>query len=114
MNGRGLDVSLSTRLTDGVAVAIGRRGARACETRVPFRFDGDPEPERLARCLSDRSTLPLSDHSTPIARGEWLLDPSVAAALLAGIARLFCAQKLPRWVNRKQFASPCVTIVDDA
>jgi len=114
VNGRGLDVSLSTRLTDGVAVSIGRRGARACETRVLFRWDGEPDTRGLARCLSDRSTLPLSDRSTPIPRGEWLLDPSVAAALLAGIARLFYAQILPRWVNRKQFASPCVTISDDA
>jgi predicted Zn-dependent protease len=114
LNGRGLDVSLSTRLTDGVAVAIGRRGARACEARVLFRCDGEPDTHWLARCLSDRSTLPLSDRSTPIPRGEWLLDPSVAAALLAGIAPLFCAQTLPRWVNRRQFASPGVTIVDDA
>lgn len=114
VNGRGLDVSLSTRLTDGVAVAIGRRGARACETRVLFCSNAEPDTSGLARCLSDRSTLPLSDRSTPIPRGEWLLDPSVAAALLAGIARLFCTQTLPRWVDRRQLASPCVTILDDA
>ncbi len=114
VNGRRLDVSLSTRLTDGVAVAIGRRGVRACEARVLFRCDGEPDISSLARSLSDRSTLPLSDRATPIARGEWLLDPSVAGALLAAIAPLLCAETLPRWVNRRQFASPCVTILDDA
>ncbi len=113
-NARGLDVSMAAMRLDGIALAIGRRGSRACEARVLFRWDGEPEMESLARRLSDRATLPLSDRATPVGRGEWLLDPSVAAALLAGITPLFCAGTLPKWVSRREFASRQVTIVDDA
>jgi predicted Zn-dependent protease len=114
VNGRGLDVSLAGALLDGQALAIGRKGSRACEARVVFRWDGEPDLESLARRLTDRATLPLSDRGTPVDRGEFLLEPSVAAGLLAAIAPLFCAEPLPKWVHRADLFSPCVTIVDDA
>src|SRR5262249_19561605 len=47
-------------------------------------------------------------------RGEWLLDPSVATAILSGLAPLFVDAGAPRWIARARFAQPSVTIVDDA
>ena len=113
-NGRGLDVTMSGKRLDGTAVAIGRQGARSCEGRVIFRWDGEPDLEALARRLSDRATLPLSERTTPVSRGEWLLDPSVSAAILSAIAPLFCGETPPRWVHRAELFSKPVTIVDDA
>ncbi len=114
VNGRGLDVSVAGALLDGRALAIGRKGSRACEARVVFRWDGEPDLDSLARRLADRATLPLSDRGTPVDRGEWLLEPSVAAALLAGFTPLLRAGPLPKWVHRADLFSPRVTIVDDA
>lgn len=113
-NARGLDVSFLRSTLDGTAIAIGRRGSRACEARAVFRWDGEPALEALARRLSDRATLPLSDRASPVTRGEWLLDPAAAASLLANLAPLFCADPPPRWVQRGQLFSTCVTLVDDA
>ena len=114
VNGRGLDVSFSTALCDGLALALGRKGTRVCEGRSVFRWDGEPDLAALARRLADRATLPLSDRPAPIERGELLLEPSVAAALLSRLASLFCVKTLPKWVHRMELFSPAVTIVDDA
>jgi predicted Zn-dependent protease len=114
VNGRGLDVSFSGTLLDGHALAIGRKGSRACEARVVFRWEGEPDLPTLARRLSDRATLPLSDKPTPVDRGEWLLDPSVGAALLCGLAPLFCGEALPKWVHRADLFAAPVCIADDA
>jgi predicted Zn-dependent protease len=114
VNARGGDVALAAGQLDGIALAVGHRGARACEARVVFRADGPLDLPGLARRLADRATLPLSDRGTPFARGEWLLDPSVSAALLAGLAPLFTAASPPPWVSRSHFASERVTLVDDA
>jgi predicted Zn-dependent protease len=113
-NGCGLEVAQRVGWLDGMALAVGRRGGRSCEARLIFRWDREPDVAALARRLADRAVLPLSDHSTPVERGEWLLDPSVGAALLAGIAPLFTAARPPRWLARARFAAPGVTIVDDA
>jgi PmbA protein len=114
VNGRGLDVSFTTTVSDGVALAVGRKVSRVCEGRSVFRWDGEPDLAALARRLSDRATLPLSDRPAPIERGELLLEPSVAAALLSRLAPLFCAETLPRWVHRTDLFSASVTIADDA
>jgi predicted Zn-dependent protease len=114
LNGRGLDVSFSTAIYDGIALAAGRRGARSCEGRTVFRWDRGAELEGLARRLADRATLPLSDRGAPIDRGEWLLEPSVAAALLAALAPLFTSPTLPKWVHRRELFSRHVAIADDA
>jgi len=113
-NARGLDVSIVTERLDGFACAAGRRGARACEARAVFRWEDGPEAEALARRLADRATLPLADRRAPFPIGEWLLDPSVASALLAAAAPLFTGFPLPAWVARERLFSPRVTIVDDA
>ena len=113
-NGGGLDVSTAASLLDGRALAIGRKGSRSCEARAVFRWEREPDLESLARRLADRATLPLSEHGTPVDRGEWLLEPSVASGLLAGLAPLFSAEPLPRWVHRADLFSRHVTIVDDA
>jgi PmbA protein len=113
-NAAGLDVAWETRPISGVAAAVGRRGSRACEARCLFRPDGPPDLPALARRLSDRATLPLSDRATPIDRGEWLLDPSVTSSLLAGLAPLFTADDLPRWAARAIPLPPEISIVDDA
>jgi predicted Zn-dependent protease len=55
----------------------------------------------------------LSDGALPFSRGEWLLDPSVAAAILAALAPLFARDSPPRCVTRRA-AAPCVSVVDDA
>jgi predicted Zn-dependent protease len=114
VNGRGLDISTFATLLDGRATATGRKGSRSCEARSVFRWEGEPDLESLARRLADGATLPLSDQGTPVDRGEWLLEPAVASALLAGIAPLFTAAPLPRWVHRADLFSRRVTIVDDA
>ncbi len=114
VNGSGLDVSFSGELLDGHAFAIGRKGSRACESRAVFRWDQGLDLPSLARRLADRATLPLSDKPTPVDRGEWLLEPSVGAALLSALAPLFCEDALPRWVHRADLFAPRVTIADDA
>jgi predicted Zn-dependent protease len=113
-NGKGGDAALASERFDGVALAVGRRGAAACEARLVFRAEGGLEVPALARRLADRATLPLSGRATPFTRGALLLDPSVAAALLSALAPLFTADSLPRWVSRTRFASSLVTLVDDA
>jgi predicted Zn-dependent protease len=113
-NGAGADVSMRTEAVEGVARALGRREGRACEARAIFLWEGEPGLEALARRLSDRATLPLSERAAPLAHGEWLLDPSVGAALLGAVAPLFTAAPLPPWVQRGQLFSTKVTLVDDA
>ncbi|HTR01627.1 MAG TPA: metallopeptidase TldD-related protein [Thermoanaerobaculia bacterium] len=114
VNAAGLDVSQDRRVLDGVASAVGRRGARAREARLPFRWTGEPDADALARRLADAATLPLSDRPSPFPSGQWLLDPAVGAALLAAMAPLFCADRPPRWVVRGQLASPELSVADDA
>lgn len=114
VNAKGLDVAWTAAATTGVAEALGRRGARTCEARSLFRWDGAPDLPALARRLTDRATLPLSDRRSPIDRGEWLLDVSVTAALLAGLAPLFLREGPPRWAVRGAILPPEISIVDDA
>lgn len=114
VNAAGLDVAQEVRLLDGVARCVARRGARSRETRIPFRWDGAPDVEPLARRLADAATLPLSDRPAPFASGQWLLDPAVGAALLASVAPLFLADRPPRWLLRGRLLAPGLSIVDDA
>lgn len=114
VNAAGLDVAQEHRALDGVALCVGRRGSRAREVRLPFRWDGAPDLDPFARRLADAATLPLSDRPAPFSSGQWLLDPAVGAALLTAIAPLFLADRPPRWVLRGQAASRLVSIVDDA
>ena len=114
VNGAGLDVGQRQRTFDGVAQAVGRQGNRAQETRLTFRWTDAPGVEALARRLSDAATLPLGDRPTPIAHGQWLLDPGVAAAMLAALSPLFTCERPPRWLGRGRIAAPGLTIVDDA
>jgi predicted Zn-dependent protease len=113
-NAGGLDVWQRHRVLDGVALCIGRRGSRAREVRLPFRWEGEPDLDALARRLADAATLPLSDRPAPFSSGQLLLDPAVGAALLAAIAPLFLLEKAPRWVARGQAAGKAVGIADDA
>ena len=113
-NGGGLDVAQARSELDGVATAIARRGDRASEVRIPFRGPQAPDPEALARRLGDAATLPLAEPASPPSRGEWLLDPAVGAALIAGLAPLFTSERPPRWIARGALASPEVGIADDA
>jgi predicted Zn-dependent protease len=110
----GRDVRQDLLLLDGVASAVGRRGAHAREARIPFRWDGAPDVEALARRLGDAATLPLSDRPAPFPSGQWLLDPSVGAALLAAAAELFLAERPPRWLVRGRFGPTGLSVVDDA
>ena len=58
--------------------------------------------------------LPASARATPFRTGQWLLEPPVAAALLAAVAPVFCGARAPSWLARSAAASPIVRIVDDA
>jgi predicted Zn-dependent protease len=113
-NAAGLSVRMESLRMDGVARAIGRRGSRRCETRAVFRWDSEPDLDAVAARLADGATFPLAKRGVPFPRGSWLLDPAVAAALLAALAPLFSAHPLPRWVKRGEIAGREVTIVDDA
>ena len=113
-NAAGLSVRMESPRLDGVARALGRRGSRACERRSVFRWDAEPDLPGLAGRLADGATLPLAARGLSFPRGAWLLDPTVAAAMLAAIAPLFTADKLPRWLKRGEVASRRVTIADDA
>lgn len=113
-NAGGLDVTWTSAWLDGLAGGVGRRGTRACESRIAFRWDAAPELSSLARRLTDRLTLPLSDRGTPIERGELLLDPSVSASLLAGLAPLFTGEIAAPWAGRTEWINPRVSVVDDA
>jgi predicted Zn-dependent protease len=114
VNAAGLDVAQEHRTLDGVALCIGRRGSRAHEARLPFRWDGAPDLDALARRLADAASLPLSDRPAPFSSGQWLLDPAVGAAVLAAAAPLFLAERPPRWVLRGQAAARLLSVVDDA
>ncbi len=114
VNAAGLDVAQEHRALDGVALCVARRGSRAREVRLPFRWEAAPEVEPLARRLADAATLPLSDRPAPFSSGQWLLDPAVGAALLASVAPLFTAERPPRWIARGQAAARQVCVADDA
>ncbi len=113
-NGAGLDVAHAQGLTDGLATAIARRGARAHESRLPFRWPAGSEIEALARRLADAATLPLSDRPSPFRSGQWLLDPGVAAAFLAALAPSFCGRKAPKRGGAGKPATIPLRIADDA
>jgi PmbA protein len=114
VNAAGLDVSMRRTVFDGVAQAVGRRGSRAREVRLAFRWDETPDLEALARRLADSATLPLSDRPAPFSSGQWLLDPAVGAALLSSLSSLFLSDRRPRWAGRDRLAGPDVSITDDA
>ena len=114
VNGAGLSVSTGLTRLDGVARAVGRRGSKGCETRAVFRWDGDPDLDALASRLADGAAFPLAERGVAFARGAGLLDPGVAAAILAAVAPLFSVEPLPRWVKKSDFAARRVTIADDA
>lgn len=113
-NGAGLDVAAARSAVDGVATAIGRRGGRAREARVAFQSADLPPLDPLARRLCDAAVLPLEEPASPPSRGQWLLDPSVGAALLAALAPVFTSERPPVWIARGSLASPEVSIADDA
>src|SRR5262249_1996469 len=113
-NASGLDVELATERLDGMAYGAGRRGGHSVEARVLFRWDGPPDLASVARRLCDGVTLPLSLRPAPLNRGEWLLEPAVAASLLAAVAPIFTAPRPPQWVQRSRFSANTVTISDDA
>ena len=113
-NAAGLSARHESHRLDGVARAVGRRGSRGCESRAVFRWDSEPDLDALAARLADGATFPLATRGLTYPRGSLLLDPSVAAALLASIAPLFSAERLPSWVKRGELASAAVTVVDDA
>ena len=114
VNAAGLDVTQVHHVFDGVASAVARRAGQAREARVPFRWGETPELEQLAGRLSDAATFPLSERPTPFGHGQWLLDPPVAAALLAALAPLFATDRTPRWLGRGRVTAPGLSITDDA
>jgi predicted Zn-dependent protease len=113
-NASGLEVEISSERLDGVAFGAARRAGESSEARVLFRWDAAPDLAPVARRHCDRVTLPLSLRAAPAHRGEWLLEPAVAASLLAAIAPIFATARPPRWIQRSRFCAETVTISDDA
>lgn len=113
-NAKGLDVAWAAGAVTGFASAIGRRGAQSCEARALFRWEKEPDLPALARRLCDRATLPLSDRASPVDRGEWLLDASVAAAFLSALAPVFTRDAPPGWAGRGEILPAEISVVDDA
>jgi predicted Zn-dependent protease len=105
----------------GNAQAIGVSGDRRVGADIVFLREPALEPDlaRIARDLTDRALLPLKGRPLTFPRGELLLDPSVAAALLAETLPLFCGDALrktlsSRYLDREgRFTSECVSLVDD-
>jgi predicted Zn-dependent protease len=114
-NAGGIDAAQTLTAFDGVASAVARRGSSGRAARAAFRWDpAAPDVEGLARRLADAVSLPLSDRASPFRAGQWLLEPAVAAAVLAAVAPAFCGARGPTWLSREGVVSHAIRIVDDA
>lgn len=104
------------------ATVVGRLGSERFSSRVVAsapRVADLPLP-RLARLASDRVLLPLTGRRLTPGRYDVLLDPLVAASLVARLAPLFFGDAEEERIaartrgGRDAFASPLVTLVDAA
>ena len=82
--------------------------------REPHRFS----PARLAELAAERLTARAEGRSVAVDRGEMLLEPAVAAALLAGLTPLWAGRGgvalARRYRDRRgRVGSPQLTVVDD-
>jgi len=117
-NASGLDLAHALRVFDGVACASARGASYAHAARAAFRWDpaapGDVLAQPLAARLADAAALPLSGRGAPFRAGQWLLEPPVAAAIVAAVSGAFCGPRGPGWIAREGAIAPAVRLVDDA
>jgi len=122
VNGRGFEGVRSRRSGYGMARAAGLAGERRLTADYVFPLEPSvPELlERTAAALADRISIPLKGRASPFARGELLLAPPVAAALIAATLPLFCGGRHRLLVSRKyldrgaRFGAAGFSWIDDA
>ncbi len=118
----GRDAVWTSRAASLVATVVGRSGADRFSARV-VAAAARPEElplARLARYAVDRALLPLLGRPLDGARRDLLLDAHVAAHVVGRLAPLFLGDEGAALLeartrdSRDPFASPAVTLVDDA
>jgi predicted Zn-dependent protease len=118
----GRDAAWGSRMATLVATVVGRSTAGRFSTRVVGAASRAEElpVARLARHAADRVLLPLRGRPFEAARADVLLDPLVAAHLVGRLAPLFFGDDEDALLSartregRDAFASPLVSLVDDA
>jgi PmbA protein len=118
----GRDATWTSRAATLLATVVGRSAARRFSTRVvavASRADELPMA-RLARHAVDRVLLPLSGQPLAPGKADLLLDSHVASHLVGRLAPLFFGEEEEALLlartrrGRDPFASPCLSLVDDA
>lgn len=118
----GRDASWGSRMATLVATVVGRSAAGRFSARVAGAASRPEELPlaRLARHAADRALLPLRGRPFEATRADVLLDPLVAAHLVGRLAPLFFGDEEEALLaartreGRDAFASPLVSLVDDA
>lgn len=121
-NGAGFAGERWRKFGYGNAQAVGVAGDRRVSADLVFLLEPgeDIELARIARALADRALLPLKGRALSFSRGELLLDPAVAATLLAETIPLFCGGALrktlsARYLDREgHFSTAGMSLIDDA
>jgi len=118
----GRDVAFGSGIATLVATVTGRTAAGSVSARV-LASASRPEElflARLAHQAMDRALLPLRGRPLAPPRGDILLDPNVAAPLVGRLAPAFFGDEGDALLasrtrdGRDAFASPAVSLVDDA
>jgi PmbA protein len=118
----GRDAAWGGRMATLVATVVGRSTAGRFSARVVGAASRAEElpVARLARHAADRVLLPLRGRPFEATRADVLLDPLVAAHLVGRLAPLFFGDEEEALLaartreGRDAFASPLVSLVDDA
>jgi predicted Zn-dependent protease len=118
----GRDVVFGSGIATLVANVAGRTPAGSLSARVLASASRPEELSlaRLARQAVDRVLLPLRGRPLAPARGDLLLDPSVAAPVVGRLAPAFFGDEGDALLasrtrdGRDAFASPALSLVDDA
>jgi PmbA protein len=122
-NGVGLVGERRRGYGHGRAHAVGGQGTRRRTASLVFPWEdaGPAAPlQKIAQRLSDRCLIPLRGGPAPVSRGELLLDPEVAAALVSALLPLFCGDARrtllsKRYLDRTgRFAAEGISLIDDA
>jgi PmbA protein len=118
----GRDIAFGSGIATLVATVAGRTSAGSVSARV-LASASRPEEiplARLAHQAVDRVLLPLRGRPLAPARGDLLLDPSVAAPIVSRLAPAFFGDEGDALLasrtrdGRDAFAAPALSLVDDA
>lgn len=117
----GRDASWTSRSASLVALVVGRTAAGRYSARV-VATAARPEDlpvARLARHAVDRVLLPVTGRPANAGRADVLLDPHVAAHLVARLSPLFFGDENAALLaartrdSKDAFAAPAISLVDD-